>query len=259
MLRPTLLALAALALVAPAHADGLSDLLGALKRLQGTAPVKGQADLTTWHRRGDGSDAVEARAQAAVGVEDGPRGLQMLYGRDLLGRLDEERHAIALDPQAKTPTLDAMGELQLTDVLPVAAPALALQRRIERAKFVGEKSQAWNGRPARLLTFQASIDTLSDRDRKYVKQFDAGLDVWIGADGTPLATREHQVLSGRAYIVVSFEVRHEEDQVFALAGDRLVTTRRETHQVSSGMGDRDERRTTMTMQWGGVADCCAVR
>jgi hypothetical protein len=241
----------ALAGAAPARADGLADLTAALQRLQATStPLRAQADLKTWHRIGDGRDATEAQAEAAVGVEDGPRGLQVLYGRELLGRLDEERHARALDPQAKTPTLDAMSALDVNEVLPVAASALSLQRRIERARFVGEKAQVWNGRPARLLSFAASIETLNDRERKYVKQFDAGLDVWIGADGTPLASREHLQFTGRAYVVVSFQFSQQEDMTFAVAGDRLVATRRETHSLNSGMGDRDERRTTMTLQWG---------
>ena len=243
--------LAALVLAAPAaRADGLADLNAALARLQGASPVKGQAELRTVHKMGEGSELTELKGQVAASLEDGPRGLQVLYGRDLLARADEERRARARNPQAKTPTADALGELQVTDLQPLAAPAVQLQRVIERSRFTGEKAQPWNGRPARLLTFEMPIESLSERERKYVKQFDAGLDVWVAADGTPLASRLHQVVSGRAYVVVKFEVTRDEQHVYALAGDRLVTARRETRQLSTGMGDRDERQATTTVQWG---------
>ena len=109
---------------------------------------------------------------------------------------------------------------------------------------------AGHGRPARLLSFASSLDTLSARDRKYVKTFDGGIDVWVAADGTPLASRQHTQLHGRAYVVVSFDVTQDEQCVYAVTNDRLVTTRRETHLLSSGMGERDERRATTTVAWG---------
>jgi hypothetical protein len=249
---PAVLAASLLAAVlsSPARADGLADLKAALTRLQGSAPVKGQADLRTWHRSGEGADATELRAQAGAGLEDGPRGLQVLYARDLLARLDEERRAKAANPQAKTPTVDAMAALQVNELQPLMSAAATLQRSIERATFKGERAQPWNGKPARMLSFETGLDSLSERDRKYVKKFDAGFDVWIGTDGTPLATKLHETVSGRAFVVVTFEAVNEEEQVFALSADRLVTTRHEVHSVSSGMGEHDERRSTMTVQWG---------
>lgn len=247
--RPLLLA-ALLALAPAAHADALADLKAALSRLQGGAPVKGQVELVAWRKSGDGADATEWRAKAAAGLEDGPRGLNVLYGRELLGRLDEERRAKSADPQAKTPTVDAMAEFQVTDLQPLSAAAVTLQRAIERATFVGEKASTWNGRPARLLSFSRSIDSLAARDRKYVKEFEAGLEVWVAADGTPLASRRHEKAAGRAFVVVSFDSFDEEDTTYAVASDRLVATKREAHRRSSGAGEKDERTVTTTVAWG---------
>lgn len=232
------------------RADGLEDLRAALARLHPATPVKGRADLQAWHRVGDGGDAAETRAQAGAGLEDGPPGLQVTYARALLAKLDDERRARAADPEAKTPTVDAMSELQLDDLQRLANAAQVLQRLVERSRFVGEKPQAWNGRPARLLSFASSVDSLSARERKYVKSFEGGVDVWVAADGTPLASRQHSLLHGRAYVVVSFDVTQDEQCVYAVANDRLVMARRETHLVSSGLGDRDERRVTTTVAWG---------
>lgn len=246
------LGLVVLALAAaPARADGLADLKAALSRLQGPGPVKGQVDLVTKHRVGEGSDSTETRAQAVAGIEDGPRGLQLTYGRELLARAEEERRAKVSNPEAKTPSVDAMSELGASDLLPLATAGSTLQRAVEHATFVGEKAQAWKGKPARLLSFATSIDTLSARDRKYVKNFEGTLDVWIGADGTPLASRTRHALSGRAYVVVSFQMNDEEEQAYAVSGDRLVTMRRDLHRLSSGAGERDERSSTASVQWGG--------
>lgn len=68
----------------PAHADGLADMKAALERAGAVAPVKGTLEARTWRRTGEGSDAIEVSGLASIGVEEGPRGLGVLYGKDLL-------------------------------------------------------------------------------------------------------------------------------------------------------------------------------
>lgn len=78
----------------------------------------------------------------------------------------------------------------------------------------GEGKQAeessLNGRPVRLLSSTAPVETLSDRQRKYLKQVDGSWEPWMGGDGTPLATRRQIKASGRAYVVVAFEFQADE-------------------------------------------------
>lgn len=232
----------------PAHADGLADLKAALARLQGSAPVKGQLEMAITRRQGDGADAEDTHTQLSVTLEDGARGLQVLFGRDLLARIEAEQHASVDDTKAKTPTLNAVNELQLTDVKRVVTAALTLARTIDSARFRGEKPEAWSGKPARLLSFELQLDKLPERQRKYVKKFDGTLDVWIAADGTPLASRVRQRVSGRAFIVVSFESTNDEDRTYGVVGDRLVMLRHEMHSKASGAGEKDDRKVTATFQ-----------
>jgi hypothetical protein len=231
-----------------AHADGLADLKSALTRLQDQAPLKATLDTKTWRRLGEGKDAEETHGQASVGIEDGARGMHLAYGKEILARMDAESLALARNPNARTPTLNAAREFSPTDLRPMISAASSLARVLEKAAWKGEQADTCQGKPARLLTFEVAIDTLSDRDRKYVKEFDGHLYVWIAEDGTPLASRMVQNESGRAFIVIRFEARQEEQHVYGVVGDRLVTVRKESYNRASGAGERDESRVVKTLQ-----------
>jgi hypothetical protein len=232
----------------PARADGLADLKAALVRLQGSSPVKGQFELSLQRRQGEGADAEESQAQLSVTLEDGPQGLQVLFGRELLARIEAEQRAVADNPKAKTFTLNALNELQVSDLKRVIAAASTLARTLQAAHFKEEKPEAWNGKPARLLSFEMPLDKLPERQRKYVKQFDASFEVWIAADGTPLASRVRQRVSGRAFVVVSFQSNNDEDRVYGVVGDRLVMLQQETRTTASGAGEKDDRKLTTRFQ-----------
>ncbi len=72
--------------------------------------------------------------------------------------------------------------------------------------------------------------------------------MWIGADGMPLASRMRTAVSGRAFVVVSFESTDTEDQVFGTVGDHLVVLRKESSLSSAGAGEREERKALTTLQ-----------
>lgn len=252
MLPPTafrMIFTAAVLLAAPlARADGLADLQGALARLQAQTALKATLDVKTFERRGDGGDAVDKQGQASIDIEDGARGLQVLYGRDTLARMDAEQRQLARDPKARTPTVWAIGKLDSSEIVPMTSAASALSRHLEEAQFKAEKADIWNGKPARLLTFAIPIDKLPPDQRKYVKEFDGTLSVWIDADGTPLASRTHVIVKGRAFIVVSFDAVDDWNTTYAVLGDRLVALRAENHSTSNGAGEHGEQRVVKTLQ-----------
>lgn len=243
------LAVAGVLFAAPlAHADGLADLKGALARLQAQTPLNATLDVKTFDRHGQGNDAVEKNGQASIAVEDAARGLQVLYGRDTLARMDSEQRQLARDPNAKTPTVWAIGKLDSSEIVPMTSAASALARRLEEAQFKGEKPDTWNGRAARLLAFSIPVDKLPPDQRKYVKEFDGTLSVWIAADGTPLASETHVAVKGRAFIVVSFDAVDDWNTTYAVLGDRLVALRAENHSSSNGAGEHGEQRVVKTLQ-----------
>lgn len=230
-----------------AHADGLADLKAALARLQAQTPLKATLDVKTTQRQGEGADAHEKQGQASIALEDGSRGLQVLYAKDTLARMDAESRQLARDSKAKTPTVLALGKLDAGDILPMASATGSLLRGLEENVFKAEKPDTWNGKPARVLTFSVPVDKVPEQQRKYVKQFDSTVSIWIAADGTPLASETHTSVKGRAFVVVSFEALDDRSNTYAVVGDRLLTLRSETHTSSSGAGERGDERVVKTL------------
>lgn len=231
-----------------AQADGLADLKAALTRLQGQAPLKAVIEAKTWNRRGEGKEQEETNGLATVAVDDGARGLQVLYSKDMLSRMEVEEHAKEKNPKSKTPTLSASKEFNSTELRPMISASGGMLRALEKHVFKSEKMESYNGKPARLLNFELPLEKLPEEARKYVKKFEGSLDIWIAADGTPLASRSRQNMSGRAYVVVSFESNNENEAVYSQVGDRLLTVRKETRNVSSGAGEKGETKVVKTLQ-----------
>jgi hypothetical protein len=238
------------ALLAPlgARADGLADLKIALARLQAQTPLKATLEVRTLERHGEGAEATDKQGQVSLALEDGARGLQVLYAKDVLTRLDAEARQLVRDPKARTPTVWALDKLDSGDMVPMASAAQALARKVDEAVFKAEKPDSYDGKPARLLTFSVPSSKLSEQQRKYVKDFDSTLSLWIGADGTPLASQTHTQVKGRAFVVVSFEAVDDTSATYAVLGDRLLTVRSENHSASSGAGEKGEQRVVRTLQ-----------
>lgn len=249
MIRQLVLA-AAICAALPARADGLADLKAALARASAPSALKARIELRLVRRQGEGKDAEEEQGVAALTAEDGARGVSLVFDRELVARIEAEKRARVRNPNSKTPTTSALAELAPGDVLNLVSPAQALLRTMDKAVYKGERPDTWQGRAARVLSFQIPMSTLAARELKYIKAFDSGLDVWIGADGVPLASRMRQKRSGRAFVVVSFEANFEESLAYGLAGERLVTLRREFRGKASGAGESDDTRivTTLALQ-----------
>ena len=230
-----------------AHADGLTDLKTALTRLQGQTPLKAVLEISRSSRQGEGKELEESVSKATVTLEDGARGLQVLYGKDLLARVEAEANAKEKDAKAKTPTLSAMGDIGAGELRPMILAAGTLARRMEKAVFKSEEVQAYAGKPARLLSFEFPLESLPEKDRKYIKQYEGSLDIWIAADGTPLASHSKDKVSGRAFVVISFESNNDEQSVYSVVGQRLVMVRKETRSSGSGAGEKGESHVTKTL------------
>jgi hypothetical protein len=229
------------------HADGLADLRAALARLQAQTPVKATLDVKTMERRGEGADALEKLGQASVTLEEGARGLQVVYAKDTLAQVDAESRRLILDSKAKTPTVWALASLDSTEAMAMASAAQALSRRLDESVFRSETADTLGGKPARLLSFTVPLKALPEQQRKYVKEFDATLAVWIAADGTPLASTVHASVKGRAFVVISFEAIDDTRTTYGVLGDRLLTLHTENHSTSSGAGEHGEMRVVRTL------------
>ncbi|TDK67232.1 hypothetical protein [Sapientia aquatica] len=229
-------------------ADGLSDLKAALTRAQSATPIKATVDVKTWSKTGEGKELEEINGNAAIQIEENPRGLQLQFNHDLLAKLSTEERAQERDPKTKTPTIAAAGELSSKEINHMTNAAAYILHKLEKATLKAERAEQWNGKPARVLSFDYSQDKISEKDRKYVKKFDGTFDIWISPEGIPLASRSRINVSGSAMIVISFASTNEETEVYSLVGDRLVTSRKENKSSGSGMGEKMESSSVKTLQ-----------
>ena len=231
-----------------AHADGITELKNSLAKLQGNSALKAVLEAKSWNRQGEGKNAEEMQASASVNVEDGAHGMQVLYSKDLLSRVQIEERAKEKNPNVKMPVSNTLKEFNSSELRPILSAAANLSHRLETAIFKGEKLDTFNNKPARLLTFDIPVEHLSEKDRKYLKTYEGKLEVWIDSDGVPLASRTTESISGRAFVVISFEVKEDENLLYGVSGDRLFVLKKEWKNLSSGAGERNEMRVTKTLQ-----------
>jgi hypothetical protein len=233
------LTLAALLAASPwAHADALGDLKSALARLQGQTPIKGQISVKSENRQNEGKDDARIEQGAAqVAFDDGPQGLRLSYPQPLLLRAQQEDAAKDANPKASTPTATGLSSLAYQDVRQMTRAADGLLRTLNRSSFKNERADTWQGQPARVVSFDVPLR----EPNKYAKKFSNLLEVWVAADGTPLAARQTQSMSGRAMMVISFEMNATEETHYAVVGERLVAVRRSSQSSGEGAGEKGKQ------------------
>jgi hypothetical protein len=231
--------------VQPARANSLDDLREALGKLRGATPIKATVSARVNSTVKEESDKPRTESgSATLLIEDGPQGLRLLYAPDLISRASAERAARRKDSKAPTPTRSALEELDYSDLVTMAHAAPDLLRRLDGAQLKGERKETLNGVPARVLTLELAVD----KNQKYVKTATSTLDIWIDTEGRPLTSKAVSSAAGRAMMVISFEMKATEDRTYAVVGDRLVVTRRESTNSGSGMGQSGDSRAQVTLQ-----------
>ncbi|MCU0932806.1 MAG: hypothetical protein MUE43_13625 [Serpentinimonas sp.] len=244
MLKTALVFASALLLALPLQANPLQELRDTLGRLAGHTPLKASVQLKSESRNSDGEDSEASAGLATVQLEDGTQGLRLSYPQAALSRAAQEDAARAANPKAPAPTATGLRGLGFSDVSELSRAAESLQRDLAKAVFVAERNEPWQGRPARALVF----DLPPPKKDKYVKKHESTLEVWLGADGVPLASRKRQRVEGSAFVVINFEVENTEEHVFAVIGERMVATQRISTHRASGAGQKGSGRVEYTLQ-----------
>lgn len=240
-----LIAVTLCSLALSAQADSLPVLKAALQRLQGESPLKGQVVVKSENHNNEGKDDAEIEiGQVGLPFEDGPLGLRLQFPQSVLDKALAEDQGRDGNPKASAPTARGLEELGYRQVRDMTRAGESLARQIQRSTFKGERSEAWQGKPAKVLSF----DVPQRRPNKYVKSFSQVLDVWVAVDGTPLASRVKQTLSGRAMMVVSFESHATEEAHYAVVADRLVALKRSFSGSGSGMGEKGRQQRQFALE-----------
>jgi len=230
---------------APGPSDPLAQLVSALARLPARTPVRARVEHRVTFTQGDDERAPPAGTATAT-ASSGPDGLRVAWTPSLLARAEAEERERLQNPDAHTPTRDAVGDLR-TLALDRALDAVPeMLRSIYDAKVLEDGVEPFEGAPTRVLLLQVK-PVIAARDRKYVRDVEATARIWLGPDGLPLAADRHVLLKGRIFLIITFEIEQKERLRFARSGDRLVVVRQESESRSAGAGERRDRLATTTL------------
>jgi hypothetical protein len=229
----------------PAPPDPLAQLVGALARLPATTPVRARVEHRVTFAQGD-EEQPPAPGTATATASSGPEGLRITFSPSLLARAEAEERDRLQNPDAPTPTRDAVGDLRTLALARSLDAVPELLRSLHDARVLEDKVEPFEGAPTRVLLLQVK-PAIASRDRKYVKDIEATARVWLGADGVPVATDRRVLLKGRIFLIITFEIEQKESLRFGRSGDRLVVLRQESDFRSAGAGERRDRLAVTTL------------
>jgi len=229
------------------RADTLADLKAKLATMNGDNRVTATVEYEFKNLGTDDNQTVKAQGKASAAAEDGPDGIRITWARDLIAGIDQEARESAKDPAKQNNLRRAAGGINPMMVHDNLSAASGVLRQLEEAEFVGEQADTWEGRPARLLTLKLPLPK-NPQARKYIKEWNATVKVWVGADNLPLAGEMRVQQKGRAFLVIGFEGESKEDFRFAAVGQRLVIVRRFRESSNSNPGQKTHDTSLITIK-----------
>lgn len=236
------LLLSGLLVASMAHADALSDLRTKLAGLNGSTPYKGSLTMRSTVTNGK---KAPTHAQVAMDVASDAAGLHMGFAPALLARASGEAAAQAKNPDAPTPTVDALAKLSPDRVQGVLDMGPVLLHLLEGATLTSESNETRDGKPAHLLVVAVPSGVGAD-ERDAVKHYEGTLKLWLGADGIPVALAAHREYQGRKFLI-SFSFGNDLTATLAQVGTRLVATSRRAENTNSGFGQTGSSVTETTL------------
>jgi hypothetical protein len=229
----------------PVPPDPIARLVDALARLPATTPVRARVEHRVTFATGDDEQAPPAGSATATASSE-PEGLRITWNPSLLARADAEEHARIANPEAPTPTRDAVSDLRTLALARALDAVPEMLAALSEATLLEDTVEPFEGAPTRVLLVQVK-PAVAARDRKYVKDIEATARIWLGPDGVPLAADRRVLLKGRIFLIITFEIEQRESLRFARRGDRLVAVRNESDFRSAGAGERRDRRAVTTL------------
>jgi len=223
--------LAALALPTLARADAVSDLRATLGKLRPAQPLVATARVSSTVKKEDGKTE---RAQLQLGVRSGADGLELRFSPALLQRAAAEAAVNAKDKDAPTPVQDLLGQLSPVNVQPMVDYAPVLLRQLDGATLASQREDTRDGKRLHLLVFDVPMPPSADKEMS-VKKYTGQLNVWLGADGVPVAVRNVMAIKGRK-LLIRIEFDTTTDYALQQVGTRLLAVSRRTGESHSVFG-----------------------
>lgn len=218
------------------YADGLSDLQKMLNSLKQTSSFSAQVNASLKRSNVEEKNKTDIEGHTQFTLEQNQSGLQISYPTELLGTIDKETALKKQNPQALTPTTDAMNRFKYAEFSILFNPVRDIEDDLRKATLVKEETVEYQGQASRLLHLQIPLEKLNEEDRKGIKKYQNDLKIWINEQGVPLASRSTGKGSGRFALVIGFEFHFDVEKSYITNGDRLLVSKLTSTSDSHGAG-----------------------
>ncbi len=230
------------------HAEALSELKAALSRLPGRDPVQIRLSYKTARDVSRHGAQASSGTQVAVDVLEDPQSLKLIWDANDARRVNEEARVHDHDSRSATPLREAMKDLDPGRLNHLVNQAEILAGLLEDSRFISESAQAFEGKPARLLTFSFT-QRLPAALRSRLIHSDAGLKVWVDGQGLPIASESITHYAGRhGRIFGSYSGASQMLTHYAVFKDRLIVAARSTEETQTEDGESVVSRKEIHLQ-----------
>jgi hypothetical protein len=226
-------------------ADGLSDLRGALQKLQSDQPLRAKVEVQTRRQGGEKDDQKQSQGGGAVIAELGPQGLKLNWSPEQIRQSRQAAREQAADPDADHARLGALTALDADEAASLLDYAEPLKLLLDKAVLQEERAEKYKGKPARLLVLKPDLQ-MNREERKAVKSTEAVLKIWLDADGLPLAMDQTIAIHASKFFI-SFNFSGHESREFQRAAGRLVVKSSSKDNSGAGFGHSNESHTTTSV------------
>ncbi|HEU4850916.1 MAG TPA: hypothetical protein VFT37_02045 [Telluria sp.] len=223
-------ALLALLVSSTVSASTLSDLKAALGAMQGQGTLRG-----TYEARQSKTEEESGKPETttvSAKVEDTSGELRIGWDRGLLQRAMEQSQRT---PKPDTELSMAINQNSANRIAGAVNYAPRLLNIIATGQVKSERSEAWQGKPARVLEV-AYTPPIDGNSSLKVKENSHTAKLWLGADGVPLAASFSHSVRASFMVFISYEEKSTENYVFAQVANRLVALKREEQGMRKGAG-----------------------
>ncbi|MFC3121165.1 hypothetical protein [Agaribacter flavus] len=220
----------------------LDKLKAKLLSLEGRSPISAiyERQFTDVEDADDDKKRRETTGSISVKVQVNDRGLHINYPQDIIETMEEEAKAKALDEESKTPTLNAVYDVNAVNLDYQLSAAKRILRRIEKASFIEEETATHEGKQVSILRFNLPLEAIitDAKTRRYVSKFEGVYSVTVDENAIPLKVETDFFGKGRAFLVLSVKVKNIETSTFTVVADRLVRLQNEySNEIQSSFGD----------------------
>jgi hypothetical protein len=228
-------------------ADARADLEKSLATFRGAADahVSVSVEMTRKSSGRFANSGFSGSAAAEASVDQA--GMTIRFSPQTLARAAREEQEQSADPNRTTPTRAAIRELDPLSLADSLDFTDTLRHLLSSAKTVSEARVTHGGRPARLLVLHLEVRLPKEARSVWNVRFtEDQLRVWIADDGSPLVA-ERTRKGSAGFMFIRGEMRSRDHWTFTRTADHLLVARHESTFLGTGLGQRGEGRTVVTL------------